>query len=70
MKDNSLYVGLTKNIRKRFDEHCKGLGKFTKGHLPYNLVFYCVFPNKFIAARFEKYLKTASGKAFLRKRFL
>ena len=69
-KDNSLYVGLTSNINRRLKEHRDGLGKFTKGHLPYKLVFVSVFPDKFIAARFEKYLKTASGKAFIRKRII
>ena len=69
-KDRSLYIGLTTNLGKRLVEHKKGLGKFTKGHLPYKLIFYCAFPDKFIAAKFEKYLKTASGKAFLRKRLI
>lgn len=70
LKDNSLYVGLTLNIKKRLQEHRDGLGGFTKGHLPYKLIFVSIFSNKFIAARFEKYLKTASGKAFIRKRIL
>jgi len=69
-KDSSLYVGLTHDIKKRFGEHQNGLGKFTKGHLPYKLVFVSMFSDKFIAARFERYLKSASGKAFIRKRLI
>lgn len=69
-KDCSLYVGMTSHLKKRLIEHKIGNSKFTKGHLAYNLTFYCVFPDKLIAARFEKYLKTASGKAFLHKRLI
>lgn len=70
LKDSSLYVGLTHDIKKRLQEHKDGLGGFTKGHLPYKLVFVSIFSDKFTAARFEKYLKSASGKAFIRKRIL
>ncbi len=52
LKDGSLYVGLTHNIKKRLQEHVDGLSGFTKGHLPYKLVFVSIFSNKFIAARF------------------
>ena len=69
-KDKTLYVGLTHNIRRRLLEHRDGLCSFTKGHLPYKTVFVATFFDKFIAARFEKYLKSASGKAFIRKRIL
>lgn len=69
-KDKTLYIGITDNIPKRFKEHNLGLNKFTKGHLPYKIVFYCAFNNRNMAAKFEKYLKTASGKAFTNKRLI
>lgn len=69
-KDGSLYVGLTHDIKKRLKEYQNGLGNFTKGHLPYKIIFVSIFADKFIAARFEKYLKTASGKAFIHKRLI
>jgi hypothetical protein len=34
------------------------------------LIFYCVFKEKYRAFAFEKYLKSASGRAFMKKRFL
>lgn len=70
IKDNSLYIGLSNNLKKRLSEHNLGKSKFTKGHLPYKLLTYIAFSNRSIAANFEKYLKTASGKAFMKKRFL
>ena len=69
-KDKTLYIGLTKNLKKRFEEHNLGLSKFTKGHLPYKLVSYTAFHDKLLAAKFEQYLKTASGKAFIKKRLI
>ena len=68
-KDNSLYIGLTKNLKKRIEQHSDGNG-YTKGHLPYKLVFYSAFSSKLIAASFEKYLKSASGKAFINKHLI
>ena len=70
LKDQSLYIGLTHDIRKRIKEHRVGQSGFTKGRLPYKLLFVSMFSDKFIAAKFEKYLKTASGKAFIRKRLV
>lgn len=70
LKDQSLYIGLTSNIKKRITEHQLGISGFTKGHLPYKLIFVSMFNNKFVAARFEKYLKTASGKAFAKRRLI
>jgi len=47
-----------------------GSSKFTKGHLPWKLVFYSAFPNKQKAKDFELYLKSGSGKAFVYKRLV
>ncbi|OGD92291.1 hypothetical protein A3E14_03170, partial [Candidatus Curtissbacteria bacterium RIFCSPHIGHO2_12_FULL_41_13] len=55
---------------KRFNEHNNGKSKFTKGHLPWKLVFYCAFVNKQKAKDFELYLKSGSGKAFVYKRLV
>ena len=65
-----MYYGYTDNLRRRFEEHNKGLSKFTKGHLPWQLAFYAAFPNKQKAKDFELYIKSGSGKAFTYKRFV
>ena len=64
------YYGLTKNLRKRVDEHKLGKVRVTKAYLPLFLIWYCVFKNKIQAARFEKYLKSGSGRAFVKKRLI
>lgn len=69
-KNGRLYNGFTSNLKKRLHEHNSGQSFATKPYLPWQLVFYAAFETEQIAARFEKYLKTGSGSAFARKRFL
>jgi len=67
-KNKSIYTGSTRDIRKRYIKHKKGSVLATKGLRPLKLIFYCVFPTKNKALRFEKYLKSGSGQAFRNKR--
>jgi putative endonuclease len=69
-KDNTIYVGLTKDLSKRITEHNNGLSKYTKTKLPWELLWYCVFFDRRKARSFEKYLKSGSGRAFLYKRLI
>ena len=69
-QDKSLYTGLTINIKERLKQHNNGLSGYTKSRMPWKLLWCSIFPNEHKAALFEKYLKTASGIAFLRKRLL
>ena len=69
-RDKSLYIGQTNNLSQRIYEHNNGLSTYTKRKLPWDLVWYCVFNIKSQAERFERYLKTGSGRAFIKKRLL
>lgn len=69
-KDATYYYGFTENLKERIISHNKGKVEYTKGHRPYVVVWYCVFKDKQKALDFEKYLKSSSGYAFSRKRFL
>ena len=64
------YVGYTPNLRKRIKKHLSGLVKPTKSNLNYKLEFYCAFKTRSKALEFEKYLKSGSGVAFMKKRFI
>ncbi|NNE31554.1 MAG: GIY-YIG nuclease family protein [Winogradskyella sp.] len=68
--DATYYTGCTGNLNNRIAVHKSGKVKYTSDRLPIALVFYCVFPDKYKAYKFEKYLKSGSGKAFANKRFL
>jgi len=66
-KSGVLYYGYTTDLRKRLKEHNSGNSKFTKGHMPWKLVWYSAFQNKKKAEDFELYIKSGSGKAFVYK---
>lgn len=64
------YFGLTTDIGKRLRYHNKGTVPSTKLVRPWKIVWYGAFESKIKAEGFEKYLKSGSGYAFSRKRFL
>ena len=68
--DGTFYVGCTGNLEKRLGRHNKGEVISTKKRLLVELWTYIVFNDKYKAYKFEKYLKTGSGRAFLNKRFV
>ena len=66
--DNKLYVGYTKNLKLRFEQHCKGLVTSTKERRPLMLIYYEACLTQEDAIKREKYLKTHYGKMFIKKR--
>jgi predicted GIY-YIG superfamily endonuclease len=69
-KDNSFYKGVTENLKKRIYDHNHGSNKYSSKKAPFELVWYCAFPEKSKALDFEKYIKQGSGFAFSKKHFL
>jgi predicted GIY-YIG superfamily endonuclease len=69
-KDNSKYIGVTANLKRRLQEHNSGLVKYSSPKRPYILIWYCVFPDKMKAYNFETYLKSSSGHAFMNKHLI
>lgn len=68
-KDNSLYIGYTNDLKRRFDEHNKGESQFTKFKTPLELVYYEAYRSQSDAKHREKMLKRfAAGYKELRKR--
>ncbi len=68
--DSRPYTGCTDNLKDRIDRHQKGQVPATKNRLPVELEVYFAFKNKYTAFNFEKYLKSGSGRAFLKKHLL
>lgn len=60
-KDESLYIGYTANLKRRFKEHNDGLSVSTKYKRPYELIFYEAFINRIDAKHREVYLKSGWG---------
>jgi len=70
MNNEKHYVGFSKDLLKRLEKHHKGYVPYTKPLRPLKLVTYIVFHDKYKAIAFEKYLKSGSGRAFMKKRLI
>jgi putative endonuclease len=64
------YTGATADLKPRIADHNSGKSSHTSKFLPWILVWYCAFQDKFAALEFEKYLKSHSGRAFAAKRLM
>ena len=64
------YIGITRDLKKRLTDHNEGKSSHTRKFKPWNLVAYTGFADEQTATAFEKYLKSGSGKAFLKKHFI
>ena len=68
--DGQYYVGSTVDLKRRIEEHNDGQCSSTRGRRPLELEAYIAVKEEAIARALEKYLKTGSGIATLRKRIL
>ena len=65
-----LYIGCAGDIQRRLAEHNRGDGTYSRIYAPWELESYTAFKEKQLAEDFERYLKSGSGRAFMKKRFL
>jgi predicted GIY-YIG superfamily endonuclease len=63
------YVGLTSDVDGRLDWHNHGPLGQTLQYRPWSVLVVIEFPTERQAVRFEKYLKTGSGRAFAKRHF-
>jgi len=70
-QDGAIYIGYTSDLKLRLSEHNSTTNKHhSRKYAPWEIETYLSFTKKVDAGRFEKYLKSNSGKAFLRKRLI
>ena len=62
------YTGFTENLEDRLKAHNSGKCAHTDKFKPWQIKTAIAFTNQEKAHAFEKYLKTASGRAFTKKR--
>ncbi len=67
LTDGATYVGMAMDIENRLNEHNHGKNRYTKGHIPWKIIYTEVFPNWTEARVREKYFKSTLGKNWLRK---
>lgn len=65
LKDKDRYIGYTNNLKRRLEEHKKGLSFSTKFRLQFKLIYFEGCLNQEDAKRRENYLKTTQGRRFL-----
>ena len=63
------YIGLTSDVPARLAAHNNARSLHTAKHGPWKLLVAMEFTDEDRAARFERYLKTGSGRAFARRHF-
>jgi len=57
------YFGLTKDVDRRLEWHNNAPSGFTVHNRPWSIVVSIEFPTESSARRFERYLKSGSGRA-------
>jgi predicted GIY-YIG superfamily endonuclease len=62
------YIGMTEDLKQRLAKHNAGEVPHTSKFKPWRIKTATAFTDRPRAAAFEKYLKTASGRAFAKKR--
>ena len=68
--DDSPYVGVTSNVERRLGTHNSGGSTHTCDRRPWRLAVTIEFPEERRARQFEKYLKSGSGRAFMKRHML
>ncbi len=64
---NTFYVGSSENPKKRLDEeHNKGKVRYTKGKMPWVIVYQEEFLTRGEAMRREKFFKSGQGRKYIK----
>jgi putative endonuclease len=63
--DSDKYVGMTNNLKRRFDMHNSGKVPSTRNRYPFKIIYIETYINQHDAAAREKFLKTGWGKNYL-----
>ena len=68
-RDPRFYVGLTSDSRARLDDHNAGRCPHTARYRPWQQHVVIELPDEERAIRFERYLKSGSGREFAKRHF-
>jgi predicted GIY-YIG superfamily endonuclease len=68
-QDPQFYVGLTSDVQTRLADHNAGRCAHTVARRPWQIHVVLEFADEPTAIRFERYLKSGSGRAFAKRHF-
>ena len=68
-EESRFYVGFTEDLKRRLKEHNAGNSIHTNKYIPWKIRNYFAFDDKERAKKFERYLKSHSGRAFQKRHF-
>jgi len=68
LKDHQFYVGFTRDLPLRVQQHNNGLVSSTKKRVPFELVYWEGCLSEGDSVQREKYLKSAWGKRYIKTR--
>ena len=63
-------MGISSNVERRLNEHNTGNNKTTKPYRPFDLLLKEGYPTRIEARNREKYLKSGSGKEWIKERYI
>jgi putative endonuclease len=66
-KSDEVYTGQTQDLKQRLKEHNSGQVPHTSKFIPWRIRPATAFKSKERAAAFERYLKSGSDRAFLKR---
>ncbi|MFA6376456.1 MAG: GIY-YIG nuclease family protein [Candidatus Paceibacterota bacterium] len=67
---DGFYIGCCEDLKERLERHKNGNVPATANRLPISFEFYFAIPDKYKAFEFEKYLKSGSGRAFIKRHLI
>jgi len=67
LKDKKFYTGYSTDLKRRLQEHAKGLSRATKFRRPFLLIYYEYFINETDAKARERFLKSGFGRDQLKQ---
>jgi putative endonuclease len=65
--DEGFYIGFSANLRRRMKEHQEGKSFATSYRRPWRLIYYEAYLEEEDALGREKFLKSGSGRRFLKR---
>ena len=65
-KDKKLYIGYTRDLKRRFEQQLNGQVKSTKNRLPVQLIYYEAYRDNRDATKREYFLKRGRGRELLK----